>query len=114
MSLRNQLWRSMKDNEGLQIIQRNFYESLDIIQNHYHVINNSFQIIVDKHNKSITARSKFQELIVWKKNLNIPRLVPFSDIEQLKGEMALKAWENSIEERKRLSKKSKTACLNEI
>ena len=36
------------DNEGLQIVQQHFYETLDIIQKHYHVINNSLQIIADK------------------------------------------------------------------
>jgi len=41
---------------------------------------------------------------VWRKNLNIPGYVPFSEIEQLKGEMALKAWENNIEESIRLAK----------
>jgi hypothetical protein len=91
-------------NEGLQIVQQNFYESLDIIQNNYHVINNSLQIIDDKEKESIIDRFKFQELIVWRKNLNIPGYVPFSEIEQLKGEMALKAWENNIEESIRLAK----------
>jgi hypothetical protein len=69
--------QALEINEGLQIVQQNFYESLDIIQKHYHVINNSLQIIVDKEKESIIARSKFQELIVWKQNLNIPGFVPF-------------------------------------
>jgi hypothetical protein len=106
--------QALEINEGLQIVQQNFYESLDIIQKHYHVINNSLQIIVDKEKESITARSKFQELIVWKQNLNIPGFVPFSEIEQLKGEMALKSWENNLEESKRLAKEEKTACLNAL
>jgi hypothetical protein len=106
--------QALEINEGLQIAQQNFYESLEIIQKHYHVINNSLQIIADKEKESITARSKFQELIVWKKNLNIPGLVPFSEIEQLKGEMALKSWENSLEERKILAKEAKVACLNAL
>jgi hypothetical protein len=98
----------------LQIVQQNFYESLDTIQKHYHVINNSLQIIDDKEKESIIARSKFQELIVWRKNLNIPGLVPFSEIEQIKGEMALKSWENNLEESKRLAKEENNACLNAL
>jgi hypothetical protein len=41
---------------------------------------------------------------VWKQNLNILGIVPFSEIEQLKGEMALKSRENNLEEKKRLGK----------
>jgi hypothetical protein len=99
-------------NDGLQIVQHNFYESLDIIQKNYHVINNSLQIIADKEKESIIARSEFQELIAWKKILNIPGFFHFPEIEQLKGEMALKSWENNLEERKRLAKKEKNSCLN--
>jgi hypothetical protein len=52
---------------------------------------------------------------VWKQNLNIPGFVPFfSKIEQLKGEMALKSWENNLEERKILSKEGKIAGLNAL
>jgi hypothetical protein len=101
-------------NEGLQIVQQNFYESLDIIQKHYHVINNSLQIIDDKEKESIIARSKFQELIVWRKNLNIPGLFLFQKLSRLKGEMALKSWENNLEESKRLAKEAKNACLNAL
>jgi hypothetical protein len=47
-------------------------------------------------------------------NLNILGFVPFSEIEQLKGEMALKSWENNLEERKILAKEAKFACLNAL
>jgi hypothetical protein len=87
---------------------------LDIIQKKYHVTNNSLQIIADKEKKSITTRSKLHELIVWKKNLSILGFVPFSEIEQLKGEMALKSWENNLEESKILSKEAKIVCLNAL
>jgi hypothetical protein len=72
------------------------------------------QIIADKEKESITVRCKFQELIVWKKSLNIPGFVPFSEIEQLKGEMAIKSWEKNLEERKILAKEAKTTCLNAL
>jgi hypothetical protein len=57
------------------------------------------------------ARSKFQEFIVWRKNLNVPGLAPFSEFEQIKGEMALKTWENNLEESKRLAKEEKMLVL---
>jgi hypothetical protein len=58
------------------------------------------------------ARSKFQEFIVWRQNLNVPGLAPFSQFEKIKGEMALKIWENNLEESKRLAKEVKDACLD--
>jgi hypothetical protein len=85
----------------LQIVQHNLYENLDVIQKNYHVINNSLQIVYDKEKESIIVRSKFQELIVWRININIPGFVHFSEVEQLKGEMTLKYWENNLKESKR-------------
>jgi hypothetical protein len=38
----------------------------------------------------------------------------FLEIEQLKGEMALKSWENNLEERKILAKEENNACLNAL
>jgi hypothetical protein len=83
--------QALEINEGLQIVQQNFYESLDTIQKYYQVINGSLQSIDDKEKESIMAKSKFQELIGWRQNLNIPGFVPFSEIEQIKGEIALKS-----------------------
>jgi hypothetical protein len=69
--------QALEINDGLQIVQQNFYENLDIIQNNYHVINNSLYTIYDKEKESIIARSKIHELVAWRKNLNIPGFVPF-------------------------------------
>jgi hypothetical protein len=38
----------------------------------------------------------------------------FSQFEQIKGEMALKVWENNLEESKRLAREEKEACLNSL
>jgi hypothetical protein len=57
------------------------------------------------------ARSKFQELIIWRQKDNIPGLTPFSQYEQVKGEMALKVWETNLEESKKLAKEAKEAFL---
>jgi hypothetical protein len=42
------------------------------------------------------------------------RTCPFSEFEQIKGEMALKTWENNLEESKRLAKEEKDACLDAL
>jgi hypothetical protein len=87
---------------------------LDVIQKHYQVINNSLHIIDDKEKESSMAGSKFQEFIVWRKNINVPRLAPFSEFEQIKGEMDLMTQENNIEQSKRLAKEEQYACLDAL
>ena len=60
------------------------------------------------------TRSKFQEFIIWRQKANIHGLAPFSHCEQVKGEMALKVWETNMEERKKLSREEKEACLETL
>jgi hypothetical protein len=68
-------------NERLHIVQHNLYEILAAIQKHYHVIYNYLQIIDDKEKEYLMSRSKFQEFIVWRKNINVLGLAPFSEFE---------------------------------
>jgi hypothetical protein len=58
------------------------------------------------------ARSKFQEFIIWRLKANIPGLAPFSQYEQVKGEMALNVLETNLEESKKISIEEKETCLN--
>jgi hypothetical protein len=48
------------------------------------------------------------------KKANIPCLAPFSQYEQVKGEMALKVWETNLEESKKLAREAKETCLNTL
>jgi hypothetical protein len=64
-------------NEKLKIVQQDLYENMDIIQRHYQVINNSLKNIYEKEREAFTARSKFQEFIVWRQKLNVPGIAPF-------------------------------------
>jgi hypothetical protein len=98
----------------MEIVQQDLYQNMDIIQRHYQVINNSLKNIHEKEKEAYTARSKFQEFIVWRQKLNVPGIAPFSQFEQIKGEMALKVWETNLEESKRLAREAKEACLNTL
>jgi hypothetical protein len=64
--------------------------------------------------EACTARSKFQEVMIWKQRDNIPGLTPLSHSEQVRGEMALKSWETNLEEGKKLVKDVKEACLEAL
>ena len=70
------------------------------------------QSIDDKEKESIMAKSKFQELIGWRKSLNIPWFVHVSKIEKIKKEIALKSWENNLEESKRIAKEENKYYLD--
>ena len=103
--------QSTEINGKLETIQQDLYQNMDIIQKHYQVINNSLQNIHEKEKEAYTSSSKFQEFIVWRQKINVPGLAPFSQYEQIKGEMALKVLETNIEESKRLSREAKEVCL---
>jgi hypothetical protein len=87
---------------------------VDTIQKYYKAINNSLKSIYEKEKDACVARSKFQEFIIWRQKANIPGLAPFSQYEQVKGEMALKVWETNLEESKKLAREAKEACLNTL
>jgi hypothetical protein len=106
--------QALEVNDGLQSAQDSLCESLEIIQKQYIIINYSLQIIVYKEKELVNTRSKFQELRMWNQSLNVPGIVQFSELEQLKGEMAIKIWKNNLEEIKKLDRESKEACLNNL
>jgi hypothetical protein len=101
-------------NESLGVVQLDLYQVVDIVQKYYQRINTSLKNIYDKEKEACAARSKFQEFIVWRQKVNFPGLAPFSQYEQMKGEMVLKVWETNLEERKKLAREVKEACLNAL
>jgi hypothetical protein len=65
--------QASKINEKMETVQQDLYQNMDIIQRHYQVINNSLKNIHEKEKESYTSKSKFQEFIVWRQKLNVPR-----------------------------------------
>jgi hypothetical protein len=106
--------RTLEVNDLLQLSQDTFCESLESIQKTNIIINDYLQIIVDKEKELVNTTSKFQELMMWNQKINIPRITQFTELEHLKSEMAMKTWENNLEESKRLDKEAKVACLNSL
>jgi hypothetical protein len=103
--------QTLEINDGLQSAQDSLCEILKFIKKQYLIINYSLQIIVDKEKELVNTRSKFQELMI---SLNVTGIAQFPELEQLKGEMEIKIWENNLEESKRLAKEAKVACLNTL
>ena len=46
--------------------------------------------------------------------MNFPDLAPFSQYEHMKGEIILKVWETNLEERNKLAREVKEACINAL
>jgi hypothetical protein len=87
---------------------------VDTIQKYYQAINNSLKSIYMKEKDVSVARSKFQEFIIWRQKPISLVSPPFSQYEQVKGEMALKVWETNLEESKKLAREEKETCLNTL
>jgi hypothetical protein len=87
---------------------------VDAIQKRYQAVYIALKDIYIREREALSAQVKFQEafLLVPKDYVsNIPRL---SLSEKIRGDMALKAWETNLEERKRLSKEANEACLEAL
>jgi hypothetical protein len=87
---------------------------LEIIQKKYIIINDSLKVIDDREIELVSSQHKFQEFLSWKHNVTIQVIVQFLELEQLRGEMALKTWELNLEESKRLAREVKVACINAL
>jgi hypothetical protein len=101
-------------NEKLEAIQQDLYQKVDTIQKHYQSINNSLKNIYEKQKDSCVARSKFQEFIIWRQKSNISVLTPFSQYEQVKGEMAFNVWGNKYGRKKETFQRGKGGLSRDI
>jgi len=72
------------------------------------------KVIVNREKELVSSQHKFQDFFSWKNNVTIHGIVQFPKLEQLRGEMALKTWEFNLEERKRLAREVKVACINSL
>jgi hypothetical protein len=101
-------------NERLEVSQQELYLKVDAIQKCYQVVDLSLKDIYVKEKEACSARSKFQEVLIWMQRANAPDFPLLSHSEQVRGEMALKSWETNLEEGKKLSREVKEACLEAL
>jgi hypothetical protein len=98
----------------LEVAQQQLYQKLDAIQKCYQVVDLSLKDIYAKEKEACSARSKFQEVLIWKKRVATPALPLLSHSEQVIGEMALKYWETNLGESKKLSRDVKEDFLEAL
>jgi hypothetical protein len=101
-------------NEKLEVSQQELYLKVDAIQKCYQAVDLSLKDIYVKEKEACSARSKFQEVLILMQKANAPDFPLLSYSEQVRGEMALKAWETNLGEGKKLSREVKEACLEAL
>jgi hypothetical protein len=106
--------QALEVNEKLEVAQQDLFLKIDAIQKCYQAVDLSLKDIYIKEREARSARAKFQEAIILIQKENVPDFPMLSPSEQLRGEMALKAWETNLTERKRLAREVKEACLEAL
>jgi hypothetical protein len=83
---------------------------VEVIQNHFQVVNQSLDNVCLKEREAIAAQTSFQEAVVSSEREGISMVFRFSVSEKIRGDIILKTWEANITASKRMTKEVKKAC----
>jgi hypothetical protein len=95
--------------EKLELAQRSLLNKVEIIQNHFRVVNESLDNICFREREATTTRVTFQEAVVSSAREEMSIVPRLSVSEQVRGDILLKTWEANIAESKRTTKEIKEA-----
>jgi len=95
--------------EKLELAQRSLLNKVEIIQNHFRVVNESLDNICFREREAIAAWVTFQEAVVSSAREEMSIVPRLSVSEQVRGDILLKTWEANIAEGKRTTKEIKEA-----
>jgi hypothetical protein len=77
---------------------------VDVVQKCYQVVDLALKYIYIKERESCSARFKFQEVVLLVPKDDVSDVHRLSLSEQIRGDMALKAWETNLAESRRLAR----------
>jgi len=97
----------MEINEKLETTQQDLFMKVDSIQNCYQVGYIALKDVYTKEKESLLARANFQEVVALTQKDNTPNFPQLSPSEKIRDDVALKAWEMNLAEKKRLSREVK-------
>ena len=100
----------MEIGRKLELAQQSLLNKVEIIQNHFRVVNESLDNIWFREREATIARITFQEAVGSSSREEIYVIPRLSVAEQVRGDIILKTWEVNITESKRLAKEIKEAC----
>jgi hypothetical protein len=96
--------------EKLEATQQSLFTKVEVVQNHYRVVDQSLNNIGLKEREAIAARASFQEAVVSSTKEEVTMVSRLSLSEQTRGDIILKTWEANIVESKILAKEVKKSC----
>jgi hypothetical protein len=106
--------QALEINEKLEFAEQELYLKVNAIQKCYQEVDISLKDICVKEIEACSAQSKFQEVLILMQKYNASDFPLLSYSEQIKGKMALKAWETNLGEGKKLSREVKDAFLEAL
>jgi hypothetical protein len=106
--------QALEINEKLEKAQQDLFMKVDAIQKCYQAVDLSLKDIYIKEREARSARVKFQEVVLLVPKDDVSDVPRLSLSEQIRGDMALKAWETNLAESKRLAREVNEACLEAL
>jgi hypothetical protein len=94
----------------LESAQQSFFTKVEVVQNHFRVIDQSLNNICLKEREALASQATFQEAVVSSAREEVAMVSRLSLSEQIRGDIILKTWEANIVESKILDKGVKKAC----
>ena len=90
--------------------QHKFISKVEIIQNYFQKVSQSFDSILLKEKEAKVAQTTFQKAAILSAKEEVSKTEKLFDTEKIGGDIMLKVWEANIVENKRITKEVKDNC----
>jgi hypothetical protein len=102
--------QALEVRKKLEEAQQSLLSKVEIIQNHFQVIDQALSNIVLREREAIVAQTTFQEAVISSAKEGIAMASRLSISEQTRGDIILKTWESNIAEGRKMAKEVKESC----
>jgi hypothetical protein len=102
--------KALEVSEKMVLAQKILFTNVEVVQNHFRVVNQYLNNIGLKEREAIVARATFQEVVVASTREGVYMVSRLSPSEQTKGDIILNTWETNIDESKIMAKEVKKDC----
>jgi hypothetical protein len=102
--------QSLEVHTKIEAEKQRLISKVEIIQNYFQAVSESFDNIVFKEKEAKETRATFQKEFVLSRNKEVSKNPKLSVTEHIRGDVMFKVWEANIDENKRISKEIKDDC----
>ena len=102
--------QSLEIHTKIEAEQQRVISEVEIIQNYFQEVDNSFDNFIFKEKEAKAARVTFQRAVVFSENEEVSKTPKLFVTEHIKGDIMLKVWETNIAEKKKIAKEIKDDC----